>query len=61
MRRQTKQKLKIYDENTLLLEDKSEVINDYDVCDWKIGKRKNGFFKGAIDFFLKGKNKKLFK
>lgn len=39
MRRKTKSKLSprtIIDDELILPEDKSEVINDYDVCDWKI-------------------------
>lgn len=34
-RRKSKQKAKKPDEDTMFPEDKSEVINDYDVCDWK--------------------------
>lgn len=34
-RRKSKQKVKRIDEDTILPEDKSEVINDYDVSDFK--------------------------
>jgi hypothetical protein len=34
-RRKTKNKLHNVDEDTIFPEDKSEVTNDYDVCDYK--------------------------
>lgn len=34
-RRKSKQKVKLNDPDSVLPVDKSEVVNDYDVCDWK--------------------------
>lgn len=53
MRRKIKQKAKKADEDTMFPEDKSEVINDYDVSDFKI--------LDADKYVGKGKRKRVTK
>lgn len=62
-RKKVKNKLQnhIITEDTILPINKSEVINDYDVCDWKLFLGQKGFWKGCLEYFLKGKQNKLFK
>ncbi len=62
-RRNVKNNLQVHiiSEDTIFPKDKSEVINDYDVCDYKIYLEQKGFWKGYVSYFLKGKLKKLFK
>jgi hypothetical protein len=54
LRQKTKQKLKVkpLEEDLILPKDKSEVINDYDVTDWK-------FRDDDKKYFGKGKLKKI--
>ena len=55
-RRKVKSKLKGISDDTLLPLDKSEVMNDYDVSDYKFIIDKNKPYSNKI---LKGKNKRL--
>ena len=69
-RRKTKQKAKTIksidwdsiEDPMLFPEDKSEVINDYDVCDWKstiTDKTDNYYIKLGLKPLRKGKKKKI--
>lgn len=55
IRRRNKSKLRNVDEDTMFEEDKSEVVNDYNVTDWKF------FIDDDDTYSLKGKDKRLYK